>query len=160
MENKGLFFLLLLIFCYMKNSNGDQIDDICKKNLDPNLCANSLRKDPKGSSDDFKGLANTILNQCLNNAKENLGQVQKLAPNKCQQICIQQYNLCINTYIPNSVTQLRSDQFTQAIGSILQSGDRALTCEDSCGQSQLSQKNNDFAHLVLVSADVLKTKLQ
>lgn len=158
MENKGLFFLLLT-FVLWKNSNGDQIADICKNNVDPNLCANSLRKDPKGSSDDFKGLANTILNQCLNIAKENLSQVQKLAPNKCQQICVQQYNLCINVYIPNSIKQLGSNQFTQAIASILQSGDRTLTCEDSCGQSQLSQKNNDFAHLVQVSADVLKTKL-
>lgn len=142
-----------------KNSNGDQIDDICKTNIDANLCENSLRKDPKGSSDDFKGLATTILNQCLNLAEENLGQVQKLAPNNCQQICIQQYNLCINVYIPNSIKELGYDQFTQAIASILQSGDRALTCEDSCGRSQLSDKNNEFAHLVQVSAAVLKTKL-
>ncbi|XP_059298067.1 cell wall / vacuolar inhibitor of fructosidase 2-like [Lycium ferocissimum] len=160
MENKVLFLLLLfLIFCFVNQSYGDQIDDICKNNLDPNLCEDSLRKDPKGPSDDFKGLAGTILNLCLNKAKENLDQVPKLAPQKCQQICVQQYNLAINTYIPNSIKELGSDQFAQATASILQSGDRALTCEDSCGQSQLTQKNNEFAHLVQVSGDVIKTKL-
>ncbi|KAM3339564.1 hypothetical protein P3S68_029433 [Capsicum galapagoense] len=160
MEDKGMFFLLvLLIFSFVKNTNGDQIDDICKKNLDPDLCTNSLRKDPKGASDDFKGLAITIFNLCLNNAKGNLGQVQKLAPSKCQPTCVQQYNLAINTYIPNAIRQVGSDQLTQASVSILQSGDRALTCEDSCGKSQLSQTNNDFVHFVQVAADVLKTKM-
>lgn len=53
---------------------------------------------------------------------------------------------------------MESGQFAQATASILQAGDRALTCEDSCGQSQLSQLNKDFAHLAQVSADVLKTK--
>ncbi|KAK3020478.1 hypothetical protein RJ639_045728 [Escallonia herrerae] len=148
-----VIFFVTRSYARLSVKDASLIEQVCQKTPYHDLCVSSLKSDPNSSNADVKGLARFILELFLNAAKDNLVQVKKLlnkatnpAIQQCLNICSNEYDSAVNSWIPLAFEYLESNSIPDAITEVGNASEDAETCEESFGElsrpSPLTAKNN------------------
>ncbi|KAJ4847566.1 hypothetical protein Tsubulata_015386 [Turnera subulata] len=132
------FLLTLMFICIYQASttllvSADLIDDTCKKTDFPQLCASTLRSDPRSVSASVKQLADVVLEQTLIQANATLVQAEKLI------------SQTIDPDVKKTLNSLDSEDYENAIEDAKAVGRDADGCEEAFTAAKVPSPlaNND-----------------
>lgn len=155
------FLVLFVLHQSLSEVGADLIAETCAKTTNPDLCATSLRSDPRGASaKDAKALTHIMYDLVLSNSKDTLAQVQKLlggSPDpgltSSLTICKSGYDSIVSDKIPNALKNLDSSSYVTATSLmsdamfLAQICERTLSTGPAVPKSPLADENTKVINL-------------
>ncbi|CAL0325435.1 unnamed protein product [Lupinus luteus] len=175
------FSLHILLFSYVLftlahssallegKSDGDLVEQICKRTPFYDLCSNILHSNPLAPKSDPKGIALIMVNNILENATDTLSYIEELIKETSDQLLEQDLAFCAESYIPvvkyilpQAAEAISQGRFGFASYSIADAEKEVDACNKKfpgSTQSPLGDRNNIMQKLVDVASAIVKLLL-
>ncbi|KAK4724769.1 hypothetical protein R3W88_027548 [Solanum pinnatisectum] len=162
---KALPVIFMLFFSLVTLSSGDLIEDVCRTSSDFKVCIDALRKDPKSSSADKKGLVHILLQQCLTKAKSIYNEIVSLLEQakehvlvQCLQVCKENYDSSIDD-AETAIKDFDANDFPGVMSVVSGVASAPDTCEETFNESvkisPIKSKDDDFTNFINLTASLI-----
>lgn len=154
------------------SSNGDFIDQICKKTPFYDLCVATLRSNPLAPKPDLQGVALVMVNNLLANASDTLNYIEGLIKQTSDQQLEQALAFCAESYIPivkytlpQAADAVSQGRFGFASYCVSDAAKEISNCDkkfsgSAQNQSLLGDRNGTLQKLVGVASAIMKLLLK
>ncbi|GAA0166088.1 hypothetical protein Leryth_011344 [Lithospermum erythrorhizon] len=166
MKNLLSYYTTLSFLLLASQINADIVDSTCKGTPNYKLCVDILRKDPRSSTADIKGLALITVNALQAHTIETLGKIKNLRKSMpglevTLSGCKKNYDVVVNYDIPEAFEGLQKGNAKFAESGVADAAVEAELCEGSFGgsKSPLNEANKLEGEIANVARQIIRKLL-